>query len=260
MILDEKLAAGDVIVLDGATGTEVARLGAEMNPAAWCAVANRTHPDTVRRVHESYLEAGADVIITNTFATCRHVLDGAGLGDETVAINRRAVELAREARDRVSPDRPVAVAGSMSNTVAWIPGTLGPDPALPSLAREGSGGLSGDGRYPRRSGVRPARDGNDDGRRARESRHAGGVGHRAAGVGGHQHQPGPRRRDDRMGYRARGAGPPSARLRVPCTGTARDDRRRACLAWSPGRRHHAQFGSNPPRRGWKSSSSDGTAR
>ena len=137
MILDEKLAAGDVIVLDGGTGTEIARLGGQMNAAAWCAVANRTHPDTVRRVHESYLEAGADVIITNTFATCRHVLDGAGLGEEAVAINRRAVELAREALDRVAPDRPVAIAGSMSNTVAWLPGTVGPDPAyLPPPERE----------------------------------------------------------------------------------------------------------------------------
>ena len=137
MILDEKLAAGDVIVLDGATGTEVARLGGEMNAAAWCGVANLTHPDTVRRVHESYLGAGADVIITNTFATCRHVLEGAGLGDETVAVNRRAVELAREARDRAAPDRPVAIAGSMSNTVAWMPGTVGPDPAyLPAPERE----------------------------------------------------------------------------------------------------------------------------
>ena len=137
MILDEKLAAGDVIVLDGPTGTEIERLGARMNAAAWCGTANRTHPGTVRRVHESYLEAGADVITTNTFATCRHVLEGAGLGDETVAINRRAVELAREARDRVAPDRPVAIAGSMSNTVAWLPGTMGPDPAyLPSPAQE----------------------------------------------------------------------------------------------------------------------------
>ena len=137
MILDEKLAAGDVIVLDGGTGTEIARLGGAMNAAAWCGMANRTHPETVRRVHESYLEAGADVIITNTFATCRHVLNGAGCGDETVAINRRAVELAREARDRVAPDRPVAVAGSMSNTLAWLPGTIGPDPAyLPSPEQE----------------------------------------------------------------------------------------------------------------------------
>ena len=137
MILDEKIAAGDVIVLDGATGTEIERLGGEMNAAAWCGAANLTHPDTVRRVHESYLEAGADVIITNTFATCRHVLEGAGLGEETVTINRRAVELAREARDRVAPDRPVAIAGSMSNTVAWLPGTVGPDPAFfPSPEQE----------------------------------------------------------------------------------------------------------------------------
>ena len=137
MILDEKLAAGDVIVLDGAIGSEIDRLGGKMDEAAWCGVANWTHPDTVRRVHESYLEAGADVITANTFATCRHVLEAAGYGKETVAINRRAVQLAREALDRVAPDRPVAIAGSMSNNVAWLPGTVGADPAyLPSPRQE----------------------------------------------------------------------------------------------------------------------------
>ena len=150
MVLDDKLAAGDAIVLDGATGTEIARLGGEMNPAAWCAVANRDHPDTVRQVHESYLEAGADVVTTNTFATCRHVLEGAGLGDETVAINRRAVELAREARNRVAPDRPVAIAGSMSNTVAWLPGNPRTRSCVLPVARAGGGELSRDGRRPRR--------------------------------------------------------------------------------------------------------------
>ena len=128
MILDQKLVAGDVIVLDGAMGSEVARYGAPMDSAAWCGVANKTHPDVVRQVHEDYIRAGADVITTNTFATCRHVLDGAGLGDETVAINRRAVELAREARDRVAADRPIAVAGSMSAMMAWVPGTISADP------------------------------------------------------------------------------------------------------------------------------------
>ena len=129
MILDDKLAAGDIIVLDGAIGSEIDRLGGKMDAAAWCGVANWTHPDTVRRVHESYLEAGADVITANTFATCRHVLEAAGYGAETVAINRRAVELARQALENVAPDRPVAIAGSMSNNVAWLPGTVGPDPA-----------------------------------------------------------------------------------------------------------------------------------
>ena len=103
MILDDKLQSGEVIILDGATGTEIARLGAPMDSAAWCGVVNKTHPDLVRQVHENYLRAGADVIIANTFATCRHVLAGADLADETVAINTRAVELAREARDNVAP-------------------------------------------------------------------------------------------------------------------------------------------------------------
>ena len=128
MILDDKIAAGAIIVLDGATGTEIARLGGEMSGSAWCAVANKTHPDIVRKVHEEYLLAGVDVITANTFATCRHVLEAAGLGDETVAINRRAVELAREARDNVAADRPVAVAGSLSTMVAWQEGKLTPDP------------------------------------------------------------------------------------------------------------------------------------
>ncbi len=67
MILDEKIAHGDVIVLDGATGTEIERLGAKMDSAAWCAIANMNHPEKVRQVHESYMRAGADVITTNTF-------------------------------------------------------------------------------------------------------------------------------------------------------------------------------------------------
>ena len=130
MFLGDKLELGDIIVLDGATGTEISRLGGRMNSAAWCAVANKTHPHIVRQVHEEYIRAGADVVTANTFATCRHVLAGAGLADETVAINRRAVELAREARDNVGPSRPVAVAGSMSTMVAWKEGTIRPDPAL----------------------------------------------------------------------------------------------------------------------------------
>ena len=127
MILDNKLSNKEVIVLDGATGSEIARLGAEMNSSAWCGVANKTHPDIVREVHEEYIRAGADVVTANTFSTSRHILASAGIADETVSINTRAVELAREAVHNVSPERPIAVAGSMSNMLAWIPGTVSPD-------------------------------------------------------------------------------------------------------------------------------------
>jgi len=136
MILDEKIARGDVIVLDGATGTEIERLGGEMDSAAWCAVANMHYPEKVQQVHEAYVRAGADVITTNTFATCRHVLAGTGLDNDTIAINQQAVTLARNARDAVAPSRPVAIAGSMSNTVAWQPGFISPDPRFIPTERQ----------------------------------------------------------------------------------------------------------------------------
>ena len=136
MILDEKIAHGGVIVRDGATGTEIERLGGKMDSAAWCGVANMNYPEKVRQVHEAYMRAGADVITTNTFATCRHVLAGAGLDNNTVAINQQAVTLARNARDAVAPSRPVAIAGSMSNTVAWQPGFISPDPRFVPTERQ----------------------------------------------------------------------------------------------------------------------------
>ena len=137
MILDNKLSKQEIIILDGAIGSEIARLGGTMDSAAWCGVANKTHPEVVRRIHEEYLRAGADVVTANTFATNRHVLAGAGLADEAVSITTRAVELAREAVDKLAPHRPIAVAGSMSNTVAWIPGTVSPDPRFfPTPAEE----------------------------------------------------------------------------------------------------------------------------
>ena len=137
MILDNKLSNKEIIVLDGATGSEIARLGAEMNSSAWCGVANKTHPDIVRQVHEEYIHAGADIVTANTFSTSRHILASAGLADETVSINTRAVELAREAVHNVSPERPIAVAGSMSTMRAWVPGTVSPDPRfLPTSEEE----------------------------------------------------------------------------------------------------------------------------
>jgi S-methylmethionine-dependent homocysteine/selenocysteine methylase len=71
----------------------------------------------VREVHEDYIKAGAEVIITNTFATARHVLEPAGMGGQFRALNIRAVTLAKEARENVA-DRPVFIAGSISTMSA----------------------------------------------------------------------------------------------------------------------------------------------
>ena len=113
--LQARLDRGEVIILDGATGTELQSRGVPMHGFAWSAAALDTHPETVRAVHEDYIRAGADVIITNTFATARHVLEPAGLGERVRALNRRAVTLAQEARESAAAGRPVAVAGSVSS-------------------------------------------------------------------------------------------------------------------------------------------------
>ncbi|MEQ8371448.1 MAG: homocysteine S-methyltransferase family protein [Alphaproteobacteria bacterium] len=119
--LAERLRNGPPLLLDGATGSELERRGVPMDDAAWSGAAVHTHPDVVREVHADYIRAGAEVVITNTFATARHALVPAGLDGETAAINRRAVALAREARDVVAAergdDRPVAIAGSISTFV-----------------------------------------------------------------------------------------------------------------------------------------------
>ena len=116
------------MILDGGIGSEIERIGVPKNDIAWCGAFSLTNPDEVRGVHESYLRAGADIVTTNTFASNRHTLEAAGMGDQTQEINKRSVELAREAIENVSPDKPVAVAGSISNHVAWIEGTYAADP------------------------------------------------------------------------------------------------------------------------------------
>jgi len=127
--LQQRLDRGDVLILDGAMGTELQRRGVPMDGIAWSAAALATHPETVRSVHEDYLRAGAEVLIANSFATSRHVLAAAGLGDRVQELNRRSIELAKEAVTRAALDRPVWIAGSISSFVASGDNRHRPTPA-----------------------------------------------------------------------------------------------------------------------------------
>ncbi len=113
--LVERLNARDVILLDGAVGTQLQAMGVPMNLHAWAGAALQSHPFTVRRMHEDYVAAGVDVITTNTYASARHNLEPLGLGDQTRELNLRAVMLAEDARDKKARERPVSIAGSVSN-------------------------------------------------------------------------------------------------------------------------------------------------
>jgi homocysteine S-methyltransferase len=111
--VEMKIAAGNAVILDGGTGTEIQARGVAMDGETWCAEANRTHPDVVRAVHEAYLAAGADVITANTYATSPILFYALGRQDEVGEIDRLAARLARQAVANAGAEQ-VAIAGSFS--------------------------------------------------------------------------------------------------------------------------------------------------
>jgi S-methylmethionine-dependent homocysteine/selenocysteine methylase len=116
--LRERLDRGEVVILDGAIGTQLQAMGVPMDPYCWAAMANHSHPYTVRKMHEDYIKAGADIITTNTYSSAAHNYEYAGLAEQVYELNLRAVVLAQEARERVA-DKPVYIAGAVSNFGAW---------------------------------------------------------------------------------------------------------------------------------------------
>ena len=102
------------MILDGAIGTELERLGAPMDHGVWCARAIAEVPDLVHQVHRRYIDAGADVITTNSYAATREAMERHGLAAHFEDWNRRSVRIALEERDRSSRADSVVVAGSVS--------------------------------------------------------------------------------------------------------------------------------------------------
>ena len=115
--LDLLLHQQNYLVLDGGVSSEIQSRGVAMHPCAWSAAAHWNHPDIVYQVHRDYIDAGAQIITTNTFHAARHILDTIDLGLKTKAINAQAVELARRARDE-SGLGDVLIAGAMSTVPA----------------------------------------------------------------------------------------------------------------------------------------------
>lgn len=123
--LKDRMDNGDVIILDGAVGTELQAMGVPMHPISWCAPGNYTHTATVRLMHERYIKAGADIITTNSFNAIRPALEASGYGELVREINTRSVDAAIEARNRTAGDREVYIAGSISCRVPIRDGNTG---------------------------------------------------------------------------------------------------------------------------------------
>jgi len=126
--LSQRLEERRPILLDGATGTELQRRGVPMDGVAWCGLAVASHPEIVRQVHLDYIQAGAEVIITNTFASGRHLLRAAGAEALTESVNRQAVLEARQARDEAAAAKAGAVESGweLAPEDVWIAGSISP--------------------------------------------------------------------------------------------------------------------------------------
>ncbi|MGC2242651.1 MAG: homocysteine S-methyltransferase family protein, partial [Candidatus Aquilonibacter sp.] len=129
-----------VLIYDGAMGTQLMALelsaadfGGDRYLGCYEALV-LTRPDAIRAIHTAYLQAGADVVETDSFTASRLKLDEFGLGEKTLEINLRAAQLAREACDAIAtPDRPRFVAGAMGPTGMLISSS---DPSLSKITFE----------------------------------------------------------------------------------------------------------------------------
>lgn len=95
MVFDlRQFCAGRVVLMDGSWGTELQKRNQE--PGAFAEILNLEQPAAVKAVARKYAEAGAEVILTNTFRGNRLALKDAGLADQTGEINEAAARLSKE--------------------------------------------------------------------------------------------------------------------------------------------------------------------
>ena len=120
----------NILLFDGAMGTEIQKF----NPKPEDFPDGKdgfndglvfTKPDWIKKIHRSYLEAGADCIETNSFGSNKLKLDEYGFGDKTVEFNKKIAELAVEVASEFT-DKPRYVIGSMGPT-GFLPSSNDPD-------------------------------------------------------------------------------------------------------------------------------------
>ena len=111
-MLDDLFSGRDWLLADGATGTNLFDVGLTSGdaPELW----NEAHPDRIRRLHQNFVDAGADIILTNSFGGTRRRLALHKLEEQTESINKLAAQNARAVADAAG--RRIIVAGSVGPT------------------------------------------------------------------------------------------------------------------------------------------------
>ncbi|MCY4375102.1 MAG: homocysteine S-methyltransferase family protein [Spirochaetaceae bacterium] len=119
--LRDVLAGDRVLLYDGGFGTELFARGVDLPNSS---LASELHPDVVQQVTQAYVEAGSDLVQTNTFvASPLHLAMAGRSAEDSAAIVDRAVRLARQAVDDAG--RPVYVAGSLGPSPGAIEADAG---------------------------------------------------------------------------------------------------------------------------------------
>ena len=116
--LISNIHAGQVAILDSGTSTELERRGATMDDQVWSALASIESFDSLVETHQAYIDAGADVITVNGYASSRLVLEPSGRLDDVRTINMKNIEAALLARERCG-NNDVLVAGSISHNLGF---------------------------------------------------------------------------------------------------------------------------------------------
>ena len=110
--IHEKLEDKKTIILDGGMGAELEKNGAKMDEKMLCGKCSVDNPELVRKIHEDYINAGADVITTNTYSTTPISMRQYGYEDLIEEFNKKSVQVAKDAIKNSNKD--VALAGSGS--------------------------------------------------------------------------------------------------------------------------------------------------
>jgi 5-methyltetrahydrofolate--homocysteine methyltransferase len=110
--IDALLAEKGILLADGATGTNLFAMGLEAGEAPELLL--ETAPETIAALHQRFVDAGADIILTNSFGGTRHRLKLHHAQDRTYELNKKAAEVARLVADKAV--RKVIVAGSVGPT------------------------------------------------------------------------------------------------------------------------------------------------
>jgi 5-methyltetrahydrofolate--homocysteine methyltransferase len=132
--IDALIAEKGVLLADGATGTNLFAMGLEAGeaPELW----NESAPEKIAALHQGFVDAGADIILTNSFGGTRHRLKLHHAQRRVYELNRKAAELARSVADEAG--RRVIVAGSVGPTgELLVPlGALTYDEAVDAFAEQ----------------------------------------------------------------------------------------------------------------------------